>query len=62
MIFKLMVNSKPGDTGALKEKLRVKAVRLELWELGPLIPSHLCHCFNSPPQNYNSAPKSKIPV
>ena len=57
-----MVNSKPGDTGGSKEKLRVEAVRLVLWELGLLIPSHMCHCFNSFSQNNNSAPKSKIPV
>ena len=58
----MIINSKPGDTGGTKEKLRVKAVRLVLSELGLLIPSHLCHCFNSFSQNNNSAPKSKIPV
>ena len=30
MIFKLMVNSKPGDTGGLEEKVRVEPVRLML--------------------------------
>ena len=59
MTFKLMVNSKPGDTGGSKEKIRVKAVRLVLWELGFLIPSHLCHCLDSFSQNNNYAPKAK---
>ena len=34
-----------------------------LWELGFLIPSHLCHCKKKNfSQHNNSAPKAKIPV
>ena len=31
MIFKLVENSKPGDTDGSKEKIRVEAVRLVMW-------------------------------
>ena len=49
---------------ARKKKTESTSVGLMLWELGFLIPSHLCHCLKSFnfSQNVNSALKAKIPV